>query len=66
MAPNKAVRTMIKIKAKVNTTAAIEKIIARRAINNVNILAMIEAPQIAIVTPAIINKTKVIIFLPRK
>lgn len=66
MAPTKAVRTMIKIKAKVNTTAAIEKIIARRAKNNVNILAMIEAPQIAIVTPAIINKTKVIIFLPRK
>jgi hypothetical protein len=27
---------------------------------------MIEAPQIAIVTPAIINKTKVIIFHPRK
>ena len=57
---------MIKIKAKVNTTADIEKIIARRAKNNANILAMIEVPQIAIVTPAIINKTKVIIFLPRK
>ena len=66
MAPTKAVRTMIKIKAKVNTTAAIEKIIARRAKNNANILAMIEVQQIAIVTPAIINKTKVIIFLPRK
>ena len=66
MAPTKAVRTMIKIKAKVNTTAAIEKIIASRAKNNANILAMIEVPQIAIVTPAIINKTKVIIFLPRK
>ena len=66
MAPTNAVRTIIKIKAKVNTTAAIEKIIARRAKNNANILAMIEAPQIAIVTPAIINKTKVIIFLPRK
>ena len=57
---------MIKTKAKVNTTTAIEKIKARRVKNNAKILAMIEVPQIAIVTPAIINKTKVIIFLPRK
>jgi ethanolamine utilization protein EutP (predicted NTPase) len=57
---------MIKTKAKVNNIAAIQKIKARRAKNNAKILAMIEAPQIAIVTPAIINKTKVIIFLPRK
>ena len=57
---------MIKTKAKVSTTTAIEKIKARRAKNNAKILAMIEAPQIAIVTPVIINKTKVIIFLPRK
>jgi hypothetical protein len=49
---------MIKTKAKVNNTTAIEKIKARRAKNNANILAMIEVPQIAIVTPAIINKTK--------
>ena len=57
---------MIKTKAKVNNITAIEKIKARRAKNNAKILAMIEAPQIAIVTPVIINKTKVIIFLPHK
>jgi hypothetical protein len=66
IAPTNAVRTMIKTKAKVNNITAIEKIKARRAKNNAKILAMIEAPQIAIVTPAIINKIKVIIFLPRK
>lgn len=66
MAPTNAVRTIIKTKAKVNNIKAIEKIKARRAKNNAKILVMIEAPQIAIVTPAIINKTKVIIFLPRK
>jgi len=53
---------MIKTKAKVNSTIAIEKIKAMRAKNN----AIIEVPQIAIVTPAMISKTKVIIFLPRK
>ena len=37
-----------------------------RVKNNAKILAMIEVPQIAIVTPAIINKTRVIIFIPRK
>ena len=57
---------MIKTKAKVNNITAIEKIKARRAKNNAKILVMIEVPQIAIVTPAIINKTKVIIFHPRK
>ncbi len=66
MAPTNAVRTIIKTKAKVNNIKAIEKIKARRAKNNAKILVMIEAPQIAIVTPAIINKTKVIIFLPHK
>ena len=57
---------MIKTKAKVNNTTAIEKIKAMRVKNNAKILAMMGAPQIAIVTPAIINKTKVIIFLPHK
>jgi len=57
---------MIKAKAKVNSTIAIEKIKAMRVKNNANILAIIEVPQIAIVTPAMISKTKVIIFLPRK
>ena len=57
---------MIKIKAKVNITKAIEKIKVIRVKNNAKILAMIEVPQIAIVTPAIINKTRTIIFLPRK
>ncbi len=57
---------MIKIKAKVNITKAIEKIKVIRVKNNAKILAMIEVPQIAIVTPAIINKTRAIIFLPRK
>ena len=66
MAPTNAARIMIEIKAKVNTTTAIEKIKARRVKNNAKILAMIAVPQIAIVTPAIINKTRVIIFLPRK
>ena len=66
MAPTNVARIMIKTKAKVNTTTAIEKIKARRVKNNAKILAMIEAPQIAIVTPVIINKTKVIIFLPHK
>jgi len=57
---------MIKMKAKVNTTTAIENIKARRLKNNAKILAMIEVPQIAIVTPAMINMIKAIIFLPRK
>ncbi len=57
---------MIKTKAKVNITKAIEKIKVIRVKNNAKILAMIEVPQIAIVTPAIINKTRAIIFLPRK
>ena len=57
---------MIKTKAKVNITKAIEKIKVIRAKNNAKILGMIEVPQIAIVTPAIINKTRAIIFLPRK
>ena len=57
---------MIKTKAKVNNTTAIEKIKAMRVKNNAKILAMIEVPQIAIVTPAKINKTRAIIFLPRK
>jgi hypothetical protein len=57
---------MIKTKATVNTTTAIEKIKARRVKNNASILAMIEVPQIAIVTPTIINKIRAIIFLPRK
>ncbi len=57
---------MIKTKTKVNSTIAIEKIKAMRAKNNANILAIIEVPQIAIVTPAMISKTKAIIFLPRK
>jgi len=57
---------MIKTKARVNNTIAIEKINAMKEKNNAKILAMIEVPQIAIVTPAIINKTRAIIFLPRK
>tara|TARA_B100001063_G_scaffold209782_1_gene206999 strand:+ start:321 stop:494 length:174 start_codon:yes stop_codon:yes gene_type:complete len=57
---------MIKTKAKVNKTTAIEKIKAMRVKNNAKILVMIAVPQIAIVTPAIINRTRVIIFLPRK
>ena len=57
---------MIKTKAKVNITKAIEKIKVIRVKNNAKILAMIEVPQIAIVTPAIINKTRAIIFLPHK
>ena len=57
---------MIKTKAKVNITKAIEKIKVIRVKNNAKILAMIEVPQIAIVTPAIINKTRAIIFPPRK
>tara|TARA_Y100000748_G_scaffold279741_1_gene258259 strand:+ start:790 stop:963 length:174 start_codon:yes stop_codon:yes gene_type:complete len=57
---------MIKTKAKINNTKAIEKIKAMRVKNNAKILEMIEVPQIAIVTPVIINKTRVIIFIPRK
>ena len=57
---------MIKTKAKVNNTTAIEKIKAMRVKNNAKILAMIEVPQIAIVTPAIINKIRAITFIPRK
>ena len=57
---------MIKTKAKVNNTTAIEKIKAMRVKNNAKILAMIAVPQIAMVTPAIINMTRVIISLPRK
>ena len=66
MAPTNVARIMIKTKAKVNTTTAIEKIKARRVKNNAKILAIIEVPQIAMVTPAIINKIRAIIFLPRK
>jgi hypothetical protein len=57
---------MNKTKAKVNSTTAIEKIKAIRAKNNAKILPIIEVPQIAKATPAIINKTIVIIFLPHK
>ena len=57
---------MTKTKAKVNITTAIEKIKAIRAKNNAKILAIIDVPQIAIVTPAIINSITAIIFLPRK
>ena len=57
---------MIKVKTKVNSTRAIEKIKANRAKNNANILAIIAVPQIAIVTPAMISRIMVIIFLPRK
>ncbi len=57
---------MIKTKAKVRSTTAIEKIKASNAKNNAKILPMIVVPHIAIVTPTIINKTKAIIFLPRK
>ena len=57
---------MIKTKAKVNTTTAIEKIKAKRVKNNAKILAIIEVPQIAIVIPAKINMIRAIIFLPRK
>ena len=66
MAPTNVARIMIKTKAKVNTTTAIEKIKARMVKNNAKILTMIEVPQIAMVTPAIINKTRAIIFLPHK
>ena len=66
IAPINAVKSMIKTKAKVNNTTAIEKIKAMRVKNNAKILAMIAVPQIAMVTPAIINKTRVIISLPRK
>ena len=66
MAPTNVARIMIKTKAKVNTTTAIEKIKARRVKNNAKILAIIEVPQIAMVTPAIINNIRTIIFLPRK
>ena len=66
IAPINAVKSIIKTKAKVNTTIAIEKIKAIRVKNNVKILVIIDVPQIAIVTPAIINKTRAIIFLPRK
>ena len=57
---------MIKVKTKVNSTRAIEKIKAIRVKNNANILAIIAVPQIAIVTPAMISRIMVIIFLPRK
>ena len=57
---------MIKTKVKVNIITAIEKIKAIRAKNNAKILAIIDVPQIAIVTPAIINSITAIIFLPRK
>ena len=57
---------MIKVKTKVNSTRAIEKIKANRVKNNANILAIIAVPQIAIVTPAMISRIMVIIFLPRK
>ena len=57
---------MIKTKAKVNSTTAIEKIKAKRVKNNAKILAMIEVTQIAIVTPAKIKMIRAIIVLPRK
>ncbi len=57
---------MIKTKAKVSSTTAIEKIKASNAKNNAKILPMIAVPHIAIVTPTIINNTKAIIFLVRK
>ena len=66
IAPINAVKRMIKTKAKVNTTTAIEKIKAKRVKNNAKILAMIEVPQIAIVTPAKIDMIRAIIFLPHK
>lgn len=66
IAPINAVKRMIKKKAKVNTTTAIEKIKAKRVKNNAKILAIIEVPQIVIVTPAKINMIRAIIFLPRK
>lgn len=57
---------MIEVNIKVNSNRAIEKIKATRVKNNVNILAIIAVPQIAIVTPAMISMIMVIIFLPRK
>ena len=66
IAPINTVKSIIKTKVTVNTTTAIEKIKARRVKNNAKILAIIEVPQIAMVTPAIINKIRAIIFLPRK
>ena len=66
MAPINFIKRMIKVNTKVNSTRTIEKIKAIRVKNNANILAIIAAPQIAIDTPAMINKIMVIIFLPRK
>jgi hypothetical protein len=57
---------MIKTKVKVSAITAMEKIKFRRIKNNAKILAMIEVPQIAIVTPAKINMIRAIIVLPRK
>jgi len=56
---------MIEVNIKVNSNRAIEKIKATRVKNNVNILAIIAVPQIAIVTPAMISMIMVIICLPR-
>ena len=57
---------MITTKAKVSSITVIEKIKTSNAKNNAKTLPMIDVPQIAMVTPAIINKTKAIIFIPRK
>ena len=56
---------MIEVNIKVNSNRVIEKIKATRVKNNVNILAIIAVPQIAIVTPAMISMIMVIICLPR-
>lgn len=64
--PINAVKSMINIKANVISMITVEKTKAIRAINTAKVLAMIEVPQIAKVTPAIMNKTIAIIFLPRK
>ena len=64
--PINAVKSIINTKAKVISMITMEKTKAIRAINTAKVLATIEVPQIAIVTPAIMNKTIAIIFLPRK
>ena len=64
--PINAVKSIINAKAKVISMITMEKTKAIRAINTAKVLATIEVPQIARVTPAIMNKTIAIIFLPRK
>ena len=64
--PINAVKSIINTKVKVISMITMEKTKAIRAINTAKVLATIEVPQIAIVTPAIMNKTIAIIFLPRK